>query len=415
MYQYQKYFVLILSLLLLGPVACSGGDSGSSTSGSSGSGSSSGSAPLSLSFATPSSFDAGLAVPSKAQNVLAADFDNDGKMDVAISFDSGISIFLGKGDGTFQPKFALPTGAGPTALTIGLFNAGNTLDLAASTGNNDVAFLKNNNGSSFDPLVAVGTGTSPEGAAAGDFDGDGKLDVAVSIASDNSLDILFGDGNLAFTRVNYPSGAKLSGPRNLVAADFNKDGKADLAFANFAGDNVTVWTNSGSTTRSLLFPSGNAKNLTLPAGATAQGVHAADFNSDTLPDIAVPNPGTKNVSVFLNQGSGNFAAATLYPAGTDPFSVSSGDFNKDNKLDLVVVNTFGVDGVHGDFNIYLGNGDGTFQTAKTFTVGNNTIAPIVPNGPRSVAVADFNGDTLPDVVTANSPGDSMTLILNTSK
>ena len=94
---------------------------------------------------------------------------------------------------------------------------------------------------------------------------------------------------------------------------------------------------------------------------------------------------SNNVSVLLGKGDGTFQTQKTYAVGNGPNSVAVGDFNGDGKADLAVAN------YDNNVSVLLGNGDGTFQTQTTYAVG---------NGPRSVAVGDFNGDGKADLAVA---------------
>src|SRR5437773_1113750 len=112
-----------------------------------------------------------------------------------------------------------------------------------------------------------------------------------------------------------------------------------------------------------------------------------DFDGDGHLDLAVANAYDGTVSVSLGQGDGTFLVAQNYDVGSFPFptSVAVGDFNGDGKLDLVVASGPYDSGM---VSVLLGRGDGTFQAAQSYAVG---------NGPRSVAVGDFDGDGFPDL------------------
>src|SRR5579863_2640304 len=98
-----------------------------------------------------------------------------------------------------------------------------------------------------------------------------------------------------------------------------------------------------------------------PAGGQPHDVAAGDFNGDGIPDLAVANYSTNNISILIGKGDGTFKTAVNYPAGSFPSSVAVGDFNQDGHLDLVVTdsNNF-MSGAN--ICVLLGNGDGTFQT-----------------------------------------------------
>lgn len=367
--------------------------------------------PLVLDFGTPSTLEAG-AVPSKAQALYVGNFTNDDDLDFAV-LNTTIGVFVGNGDGTFDPRQdATSLVNNPSALSAGEFALTNIELVASFPGTNqfDIYFDPDQNGSYADNAPFDG-GTSPEGVAIGDFDGDGDDDVALP-SSNGDLVVRINQGGVTFDSFTYTSGGAVTNPRNIVAADFDGDGRDDVAIADFGGDRITVWLNSADPDPALLFPEANAAGLALPAGAGVQGVTAADLNGDGDPDIIAANPTPKSVSVFLNNGDGTFAAKSDHPAGSDAFATAVADFNLDGNPDIVVVNAFGIDGTNGDFGVYLGNGDGSFDAAETFSAGTDSLDQ--PNHPRSVAVGDFNGDGKPDLVLANSPGDSVAVVLNTS-
>jgi acetyl esterase/lipase len=123
-------------------------------------------------------------------------------------------------------------------------------------------------------------------------------------------------------------------------------------------------------------------------GRSPRSVTVADFNGDQIPDVAVANSGSNNVSILLGNSDGSLGSVGTIAVGTTPSFVTAGDFNGDLLTDLAVANT-GSNNV----SILLGNGDGSLQLPL------NT-AP-VGQGPSSIAVGDFNGDAVPDVAVAN--------------
>src|ERR1051326_8000476 len=102
----------------------------------------------------------------------------------------------------------------------------------------------------------------------------------------------------------------------------------------------------------------------LSAGTLPVAVAAADFNADGKVDFAVANFGSNNVSVYLNSGTGAFAAPVNYAVGNNPSSIVAADFNADGKMDLAVANTD-----TDDISILLGNGNGTFRPTPNISVG----------------------------------------------
>jgi hypothetical protein len=139
-----------------------------------------------------------------------------------------------------------------------------------------------------------------------------------------------------------------------------------------------------------------ATNFTV--GSNPNSVTVGDFNGDGKSDLAVANFYSNNVSVLLGTGTGSFGAATNFTVGTGPFSVTVGDFNGDGKSDLAVTNYN-----NNNVSVLLGTGTGSFGTATNFTVGTD---------PFSVTVGDFNGDGKSDLAVANANSNNVSVLLN---
>src|SRR5829696_7724545 len=99
-----------------------------------------------------------------------------------------------------------------------------------------------------------------------------------------------------------------------------------------------------------------APAVSYPVGTNPQAVVTADFNNDGKLDLATANAGSSNVSVRLGNGAGGFGVATQFATGSNPNSIAVGDFNNDGKRDLATCN-----GGSRDVTVLLGNGNGTFQ------------------------------------------------------
>ena len=180
-------------------------------------------------------------------------------------------------------------------------------------------------------------------------------------------------------------------PFSTTVSDFNGDGVPDLAVANDSSNDVSVLlgTGSGSFTAAANYSVGGSPN----------SVSAGDFNEDGNTDVAVANTDSGTASILLGDGSGSFAAATTFAVGTDPRTVSVADFDEDGHQDLAFANQS-----DDTVSLVLGNGDGTFGAATNFDVG---------GGSRSLSVGDFNGDGLQDLVSANRDSDDVSILLGT--
>ena len=333
-----------------------------------------------------------LSVGSDPRGIVIADFNGDGKPDMAIvnRGSDSISILLGNGDGTFAPAVTYATGADCIAIAVGDLNGDGKMDLVtANRAAYTISVLLGNGDGTFGSHTDYTVGTEPMAVALGDFNGDGFLDVAEVNNADNTLSILLGVGNGALQNpVTYSVG---SSPIAIVTGDFNGDGYLDLATANTGGNNVSV-----------LFGNGNGTFQAAAFYATGDdpdGMLAADLNGDGKLDLVVADNGSDSVSVLLNAGNGTFASNVVYPVGTLPFAVAAGDFVGNGKIDIAVVNS-GDDTV----SIVPGNGDGTLNPAGTltFATGNNDLA---------LATGDFNHDGRADLVVSNSQDNTISVML----
>jgi hypothetical protein len=282
-------------------------------------------------------------------------------------------------------------------VAAGDLNGDGNLDLVvANSGDNAVSvFLGNGNGT-FQPGVTYSVGSYPFFVATGDFNGDGLSDLAVANQNDHSISILVGNGDGTFK----PAVAYLVGTTdvaNLAVGDFNKDGKLDLAATNPSSDTVSILIGNGdgSFQAPVAYPTGNL-------GDHPIAVTAFDFNGDGNLDLAVTNLNAKTVAILLGNGGGTFQAAVPYSTTTGffigPSAMTTGDFNGDGKIDLAIT-----DQDDNTASILLGNGDGTFQSPLEFPTGNFAVG---------VAAGDFNGDGRLDLAVASHNDNTVSVLLH---
>ena len=320
-------------------------------------------------------------------SVTSADFNADGKPDLATSnFNSNVSVLLGDGSGGFGPETDFTTGSTPFSVTSADFNTDGQPDLAVTSFFSTVSILLNQSPAQADGNFTApstspeGAGSRPESTAVGDFNRDGKQDLATVNYFSDDVSILLGDGSGDFAAATASPKGVGDGPESVAVGDFNRDGKQDLATANFNSNDVTILLGDGAGdfTASVTSPEG--------VGSRPNSVAVGDFNRDGKQDLATANITSNNVSILLGDGTGNFTAASLLAVGNAPSSVAIGDFNGDGKPDLTTTNSDTT-----SVSILLGDGTGNFSTSSV-GVGSN---------PYAVAVGDFNGDGKQDLATAN--------------
>jgi len=349
-------------------------------------------------------------------NALASgDFNEDGILDLAVGTSDSLYIFRGLatsglGNGRFTKASAIVLPGGGRGVAVGDFNGDGRLDLAVSCSSGVAILLGLGSGSigngSFAAPVIYGTGTNPNGVAIQDFNEDGILDLAVANSSSNNVSILLGNGsggvgNGTFAAaVNY---ATQSTPAQIAIADFNSDGRWDLAVTNNNGasNSVSILLGNGSG------PVGNgtfAAAVNDPAGQNPWGIATGDFNSDGITDLAIGSNTTTGVEVLVGNGSGGigngtFAPAVSYLVGGSARAVAVADFNKDGRADIMalVSNTNSV--------VYL-FGDGTGTTGDgTFTVGGSVSQ--FTQFPTAVVLGDFQEDGMVDAAMLGINSDDL--------
>ena len=330
------------------------------------------------------------------QSVAVGDFNGDGRPDLAIANQGSgtVSILLGNGDGTFITGTSPLAGINPRLVLVSDFNGDGKPDLAvvdsgAAPGTSGVSILLGNGDGSFQSATFVAAGSVSLSATIGDFNADGQPDLAVVNEGSDNISILLGSGNGTFApAVNISldqPGISVS-PTSIVTADFNQDGKLDLAVATPNVHDIAVLAGNGDGTfgapvHYALDDPNFVNNISKLA--------VVNLNGDGFPDLILSNLSSNHMTVLLGRGDGTFPSASSYAAGPEPIGIAIADFNGDGHPDIVAAD-FAVDG---EVTLLLGSVGGTLQAA-----------PVRRSGyvPTSLGVGDFNGDGKLDLVTASS-------------
>ncbi|CAF4013722.1 unnamed protein product [Rotaria sordida] len=379
------------------------------------------------------------------RGVVLSDLDNDHRLDIVVanSNDETIGILYGYGDGSFAPvvTYFTESPSSPRWITVNDFNNDNHLDIVFTDQvSGHIGIFLGYGNRTFGNLMRYlfGRQSLLFGIAAGDFNHDNNLDVAVADYGTGNIGIFLGSGNGSFTLFTLCSTGDKSHVSSVRVAYLNNDSHLDFVVSNSATNNIGVFFGfgNGSFDKQLLYSTG------LNSGPI--WISVADFNNDGSFDLAVANPLTNNVGIFLGNRQGYFANQTIYLTGLNskPNSIAVGDFNKDNRLDIAVTNYESnnvaillghpiknapnqtTNTTDNDSQVYhnnqsnstivnwfinnkpilLGNYYADFQSQTIYSTG-------FSSRPYSIAIGDLNNDTQMDIVVTNSGNENLGIFL----
>jgi len=342
--------------------------------------------PASAQFETRSSSP----VQQKPLSLAVADFNHDGRLDVAVAnFDGQVAILFGRGDGTFQaPLYLAVSYMGSIAAAD--FNHDGNMDLVMADGlSNTVTVMLGNGDGTFPPPQTFPTTAFPSFVAVGDFNNDGNPDLVTCDEPYVSVLLGNGDGTFGSAKDYDISFCSQASGAVIGVGDFNRDGKLDLAVVSY---DLTILLGNGDGTFQL--------GQEYFAGVFDESLTITDFNNDHKLDIAVTDGAGNQIYVFLGNGDGTFQSESPFGAGT-PAAIAAADVNGDRNQDLIFL-TYGQ--TQPALAVMLGNGDGTFQPATNF----GSFAE-----PTMVATGDLNGDHNSDLVVTDFLRNFIGVLLNT--
>lgn len=341
-------------------------------------------------------------------SIALADFNNDGKLDIADGgfYQSSIAVYKNTTvDSIFSSVYGWSTGfQNPRDVKAADMNGDGLVDLLVSRSyDNIIAIYKNKSTLNQVSFEAVPTVCAVSGFGLGEFivtdvDNDGRLDIAATVEQNDKITLF--KNTSSGGSISFSAGLDITteyAPWKITAADLNGDTLPELLVNGYnTTTGFTIHLNQ-STTNSIGF---STTTITIPKYVT--DLAAGDIDGDGLVDIAITNSGPNTVSILLNTATNQgiaFNSPIVIPTASTPNDIIFGDFNGDGKADLAMNASFS----NNDVCILKNNstpGILSMATYQTFPVG---------SGNFDITMGDMNGDGKIDIVTGNSQGNRVSI------
>jgi hypothetical protein len=286
-------------------------------------------------FSDPVSISSGVADGLPA-TIEVQDFNNDGKLDLAVLYSDtrNVVALLGDGRGGFMPSATINVGVNVNGIVSADFNNDGNLDLVVRGAPSGLAlYLGNGQGVFTQSATQIGVNSPVFVFTAGDFNGDGMRDLAIydvlQSGIGHNIVILPGDGQGGF---GQPSNVIVQEELGFLSAkDLNLDGRDDLIYLHsysFSNSIFVVLSNpGGGFDAPVAYQSG---------GSTTRKVVTADINGDGALDLISSSFDAGTVSLLLGDGSGGFRRQAPLPVFNSPRLIATGDFDRDGRIDLAI-------------------------------------------------------------------------------
>jgi hypothetical protein len=277
-------------------------------------------------FSTP----AGITISDTALAIVAGDFNEDGRVDLATANrDRTVSMLLLDGAGRVASSTTLIVGGGPSDIATADVNGDGHLDLVVvNSESRNASVLIGHGPAGFDRGRFVDIGDFPVDAVVADVTEDGRADIVAAVQTPPGVSIVAGAGDGTFARpVRLTAGQS---PSAVAVADLNRDGHPDILAANQLSYEVTVQLGVGG---GRFVAGRHGLTSSLPSDLAV-----GDWTGDGLLDVATSNGGSNDVSVMAGDGRGHLGPARQFQVGNTPGAIVSADATGDGRLDLVTAN-----------------------------------------------------------------------------
>jgi hypothetical protein len=365
-------------------------------------------------FASPSTFSCS----NKPSSLDAADLDGDGKIDLVAGIPNGsgaVCVFRNtssSGSVSFATRQDFSTADLCQSLHITDLDGDGKMDVIASNRNsstNNLQVFRNTSSSgsiSFATAVNFNRPDFPFIIASGDLNADGKPDLVHTNFNSNNISV--NQNTSTSGAISLAANFQLTAgslPGTVEISDLDLDGKPDIIFTNYNSNNISYYRNI-HTSGALSSSSFDSKvDIGAGSGTSPQGLFMADIDGDGKKDIVATHQSSGNVAVHRNTstpGSISFATLATFTSGTTARSTYVTDVNGDGKVDVVSANIGS-----NTLRVYQSSstsGTISLPSSVTFSTGSQ---------PYFGIAADIDGDTKPDMISADYNSSRLSVFRNT--
>jgi hypothetical protein len=348
---------------------------------------------------TTVSFAAAVTYPSDqlAFQIVSGRINNDAFPDIVAGGSTFASIYMNRGDGTFEVKTFTANG-NYWQLAVEDLNGDGLGDLALTDiSNSRIVVAMGRGDGTFDAGTPYLAGKPAHSLVATDLTGDKAPELVAGSYTTNNMHVLLNDGRGVFRdgMIFPPDAMMMANPLWLGSTDVNGDGRADVVVSNYSAGTVNLFLGNGDGTL------GAGQTIARHPKPMATGF--ADFDFDGKLDFALVRESDQQVHVFLGKGDGTFSEGTpLMLSATTGQGVRVADVNGDYIVDVVAACAFSTGA-----RVFLGRGDGTFTAEQVF--------PGAGSSPFNLVIGDWNQDGLNDLALDDSSSRTISVLMNTTR